>query len=166
MSLFLTYIYPIQESDFSKKTVARIKLAKLWSVNLHLHEPKNRVYSSFVFYISLRLSWIFVIFKHLSLSSNEKDIIFPWSLEGFLTKKSCPMNLFWTRFLKSKTKSELTTTCYMTKYDQILNQTLSQYQQVERNCKNIPCTFLDWSFPDFPSFFNFPVFFPDFPGFF
>ena len=99
-SLFLTYIYPIQESDFSKKTVARIKSAKLWRVNLHLHEPKNRVYSSFVFYISLRLSWIFVVFKHLSLSSNEKDIIFPWSLEGFLTKKKLSHELFLNQIFK------------------------------------------------------------------
>ena len=42
---------------------------------------------------------------------------------------------------QSKTKFILTTKCYMIEYDQIMNQTLLQYQEVEMKCKNFPSVF-------------------------
>ena len=47
------------------------------------------------------------------------------------------MKLFETELLNGKTLFILTTKRYMTKYDQIMNQTLLQYQQFEKKCKNV-----------------------------
>ena len=44
--------------------------------------------------------------------------------------------IFWTKLLTRKTNLVLTTKCYMSKYDQDMNQTLLYYEQVEKNCQN------------------------------
>ena len=135
------------------------------------------LYIGFIVVLYFIFPWVFPEFLFFSStfspSSNEKSINFSLVREIFNEKKCYLVYYFEPEFLKCKIKLIITTKCYVTKYDQIMNQTLLQYHQVKKKCKNVSWLFpecfdfqeISPSFHSFPWFFNFSRLFPEFPGF-